>query len=129
MTDLPPFKKPTEFELEILSTLWSHGDSTVRDVHTVLNASRKLGYTTVLKAFQVMTEKGLVHRVEAGKAHIYTPVMSEEEMQTRLLTDLSQKLFSGSTGALAMHALSLNRASDEELEQIQALIDRRKGMK
>lgn len=128
MIAAPHFKKPTEFELEILSALWAHGDSTVRDIHTALSATRKLGYTTVLKAFQVMTEKGLVQRVEAGKAHIYHPVMSEEAMQTRLLTDLSQKLFSGSTGALAMHALSLNRASKEELEQIQALIDRRKGI-
>ena len=43
-------------------------------------------------------------------------------MQTQLLKDLSEKLFSGSPALLAMHALSLQPASDDELEQIRALI-------
>ena len=48
-------------------------------------------------------------------------------MQGHLLKDLSEKLFAGSTAALAMHALSLDTASDEDLQQIKALIERRKA--
>ena len=76
----------------------------------------------MLKTLQIMTEKGLVEREEAGKAHIYSPAMREADMQTQLLKDLSEKLFSGSPALLAMHALSLQPASDDELEQIRALI-------
>lgn len=121
-------RKPTEAELDILRALWAKGTATVRDLHEALSA-RGTGYTTVLKTLQIMTEKGLVEREEAGKAHIYRPAMREEDMQTQLLKDLSDKLFSGSTAMLAMHALSLQPASDDELQQIKALIERRKGAK
>jgi len=121
-------RKPTEAELDILRALWARGTATVRDLHEALSA-RGTGYTTVLKTLQIMTEKGLVEREEAGKAHIYRPAMREEDMQTQLLKELSDKLFAGSTAMLAMHALSLQPASDEELQQIKALIERRKGAK
>jgi predicted transcriptional regulator len=123
-----PAKKPTEAELDILRALWARGTATVRDLHEALSA-RGTGYTTVLKTLQIMTEKGLVMREESGKAHIYRPAMREEDMQTQLLKELSDKLFSGSPAMLAMHALSLQPASDDELQQIRALIERRKGAK
>jgi predicted transcriptional regulator len=124
----PNTRKPTEAELDILRALWARGAATVRDLHEALSA-RGTGYTTVLKTLQIMTEKGLVEREEAGKAHIYRPAMREEDMQTQLLKELSDKLFAGSPAMLAMHALSLQPASDEELQQIKALIERRKGAK
>ena len=124
-------KKPTEAELEILRALWAKQPATVRDVFDVLSADRPderpLGYTTVLKTMQIMTEKGLVTREEQGKAHVYQAAMPESDMQTQLLKDLSEKLFSGSTAALAMHALGLNPASEDELQQIRDLIARKRS--
>jgi predicted transcriptional regulator len=127
MTENIPARKPTEAELDILRVLWAQGEASVRDVHDALNASRQTGYTTVLKLMQIMTEKGLVTRREAGKAHLYQAAMRESDMQGQLLRDLSDKLFAGSTAMLAMHALSLDSASDDDLERIKALIERKRG--
>lgn len=66
MTDLP---RPTEAEIEILSVLWAKGPLTVRDVYTELAAERDIGYTTILKQMQVMTEKGLLLRDESQRSH------------------------------------------------------------
>jgi len=123
----PPARKPTEAELEILRVLWARGDATVRDVHDSLSQDRATGYTTVLKTMQIMLDKGLVSRTEEGKAHIYAAAMREEDMQGQLLKDLSDKLFSGSPALLAMHALSMQPASDEEIQLIKALIERKRG--
>jgi hypothetical protein len=38
---------------------------------------------------------------------------------------LSERLFSGSAAQLAMHALSMEPASNDELKEIRKLIDRR----
>ncbi|CAM3183607.1 BlaI/MecI/CopY family transcriptional regulator [Asticcacaulis taihuensis] len=122
-----PARKPTESELEILRALWSKGSATVREVFEVLSLEREIGYTTVLKTMQIMLDKGLVSRTEDGKAHIYAAAMREEDMQGQLLKDLSDKLFSGSPALLAMHALSLQPASDEEIQLIKALIERKRG--
>ncbi len=122
-----PVRKPTEAELEILRVLWAKGDATVRDIFDVLSLERQMGYTTVLKTMQIMLDKGLVSRTEEGKAHIYAAAMREEDMQGQLLKDLSDKLFSGSPALLAMHALSMHPASDEEIQLIRALIERKRG--
>lgn len=123
----PSARKPTEAELEILRVLWTKGSATVRDIFDVLSQERPMGYTTVLKTMQIMLDKGLVSRTEEGKAHIYAAAVREEAMQGQLLQDLSDKLFSGSPALLAMHALSMQPASDEEIQLIKALIERKRG--
>jgi len=118
--------KPTEVELELLRVLWDKDAATVRELFEVVSQQRALGYTSVLKTLQIMTEKGLVERTEAGKAHIYRAVASQEETQDQLLRDLSTRLFAGSAAQLAMHALAMEPASAEELEEIRRIIRQKK---
>jgi predicted transcriptional regulator len=118
--------KPTEVELELLRVLWDKEEATVRELYEVVSQQRALGYTSVLKTLQIMTEKGLVERTEAGKAHIYRAVASQEETQNQLLRDLSTRLFAGSAAQLAMHALAMEPASAEELEEIRRIIRQKK---
>ena len=123
----PMLPKPTEVELEILTSLWAKDEATVRELYEDVSQRRALGYTSVLKTLQIMTEKGLVQRTEAGKAHIYRATASQEDTQSQLLRDLSERLFAGSAAQLAMHALSMQPASSDELQEIRALIEKRKG--
>ena len=119
--------KPTESELELLRILWTIEPATVRDIYEALNRERASGYTTILKMLQIMTTKGLVVRDEGNRAHVYRAAMSQDAMQSRMLRDLSMRLFSGSATQLAMHALAMEQASPNELEEIRALIDRNKA--
>lgn len=118
--------KPTDVELELLSALWELGQATVRDLFDAVNTRRPLGYTSVLKILQIMTEKGLVQRSEAGKAHIYRAAATQQETQSQFLQDLTLRLFSGSAAQLAMHALAMQPTSTGELQEIRNLIDRKK---
>jgi BlaI family transcriptional regulator, penicillinase repressor len=117
--------KPTEGELELLRVLWAKGSATVRELHEAVSQQRPLAYTTVLKLLQIMTEKGLVQRKELGRAHVYRATASQEDTQSQLLRDLSERLFSGSAAQLAMHALTMEPATSEELKEIRKLIERK----
>lgn len=121
-----PLPKPTEAELELLRVLWEKGPATVRELHDAINLHRPVVYTSVLKILQIMTEKGLVEREESGKAHIYRAAASQEDTQNQMLRDLSERLFSGSAAQLAMHALAMQPASAEELEEIRSLIEQKR---
>jgi len=116
--------RPTESELELLRILWDKQPATVREIYDALNTERPSGYTTVLKLLQIMTSKGLVVRDEANRAHVYRSAISQDAMQSKILKDLSVRLFSGSAAQLALHALSMEPASDTELEEIRALLKR-----
>ena len=122
----PTIPRPTEAELELLQILWQKEPATVREIHDALNQEKPSGYTTVLKLMQIMTSKGLVVRDEANRAHVYRAAFSQDAMQSRLLKDLSNRLFAGSAAQLALHALSMEQASDDELAEIRALLERKR---
>jgi predicted transcriptional regulator len=119
--------RPTDAELAILMVLWERGPSTVREVHQGLTHSDKIGYTTVLKTLQIMTDKGLVRRDESRRAHVYGARRSQEQTQMRLLGDLLERAYRGSASKLVVQALSSKRASKEEIEEIRKLLDRMSG--
>ena len=119
--------KPTESEMSILGVLWAHGPCTVREVHDYLYREDGGGYTTVLKLLQIMHGKGLVHRDDALRAHVFRAAVEKSSTQGRFLSDMVASVFDGSASQLVLHALGSQQASREELEQIRALLDRMEG--
>src|SRR5580704_16284549 len=119
--------RPTESELELLRILWEKEPATVREIYDALNEEKLSGYTTVLKLLQIMTTKGLVIRDEANRAHVYRAAISQDAMQSKLLRDLSVRLFSGSAAQLALHALAMEPATQNDLDEIRALIEHKKS--
>ena len=119
--------KPTPGELEILRVLWARGPSTVRDVHEALAKSKEMGYTTVLKLLQIMTTKGMVKRDEGARAHIYEARQPADKTKRQLVGDLLQRAFSGSASDLMLHALSSQKTSHQEIEEIRRMLDEYEG--
>ncbi len=114
---------PTKAELDILHVLWDRGPSTVRDVHEVLYGSDGAGYTTALKLMQIMHAKRFVERDDSQRAHIYRAAISKQRTQKHYVSDIVDRLFSGSPSQLVLHALgSQPGASREELKEIRALL-------
>src|SRR5688572_18619638 len=124
-----PKRYPTNAELEILRVLWQRGPSTVRDVHESLDHAKPVGYTTVLKLLQIMTEKDLVRRDASTRCHVYAAAASQTVTQRRMVADLVKRAFGGSTLGLVLHALSATPATARELDQIRRLLDEKNGGK
>ena len=117
----PP--KPTEAELAVLRVLWQLGPSTVREVHDHMAESRSVAYTTTLKTLQVMTAKGLTVRDDHRGQHLYKPRHAEADTLQRLVSDLLESAFGGSTSKLVLQALASKPASAEEMREIRQLLD------
>ena len=114
---------PIESELQILQDLWSEGPSSVREVNSLLNLEREVGYTTTLKHLQLMSEKMLVTRDTSSRTHIYKAKILEADTQRTLVKSLVEKVFGGSAMDLVMQALGNHQTSPQELEEIKRLIE------
>jgi BlaI family penicillinase repressor len=113
---------PSDAEFGILTVLWRRGPSTVREVHEAL--AKDTGYTSTLKQMQVMHEKGLLRRSERYRSHLYESAITREEAQARFAGDLMHRVFEGSVRNLVLGALTAQRASAEDLEEIRRIFDR-----
>jgi predicted transcriptional regulator len=122
---MPPVDHPlpTSAELEILRVIWKRGPSTVREVYKTLEQEREIGYSTVLKFMQIMTEKGSLVRDETVRPQVYRTARPERQIQQGIVRDLVSRAFGGSSASLAMQALSDKKASPDERRQIRELLD------
>jgi len=118
---------PTSRELEILRVIWERGPSTVREVYKTLGQEREIGYSTVLKFMQIMTEKGSLIRDESVRPQVYRPARPQKQIQQGIVRDLVSRAFGGSAVSLAMHALSDRKSTAEERRQIRELLDAMDG--
>jgi len=115
---------PTRSELKLLHLLWERESATVREIHELIAEETCVSYTTTLKQFQNMHDKGLVRRETDSRAHRYTAIVDRDETCRGMLDDFMQRVYQGSASELVIQALGLSRpASQEELDEIQMLID------
>lgn len=119
----PRTGRPTDAELEILQVLWDRGPSTAGEVREAVARIRPVGYTTIQKALQIMTEKRLVTVDKSQRAHVFRPREARAIVVGRMVTDLVRRALGGSTSQLLLHALEGKRASPEELEEMRRLLD------
>jgi BlaI family transcriptional regulator, penicillinase repressor len=112
---------PSDAEFAILSVLWRNGPSTVREVHEAL--AKDTGYTSTLKQMQLMHEKALLRRSERFRSHVYEAGVTKQEAQARFAGDLMQRVFEGSASSLVLGALTAQRASAKDLEEIRRMLD------
>lgn len=122
--------EPTKSELEILQVLWQHGANTVRFVNDRLNEyKREVQYASTLKLMQIMVEKGLLLRDESQVKHIYSPAAEASRTKNLLLDRFVDSLFGGSVSSLMLHLLENKKASQQELDEIRALLNESKKNK
>ncbi len=91
-------------------------------VHEALSLNKSCGYTTTLKLMQIMHEKKLVKRDDSAKSHVYEAAVSKEQTQQNLVSNMIQRLFSGSGSQLALQALGSQKPSPEEIVMIEKLL-------
>jgi BlaI family transcriptional regulator, penicillinase repressor len=120
----PAATLPTSSELAILQIIWQLGPTTVREVFRTLAREREIGYSTVLKFMQIMTEKGTLIRDETVRPQLYRAAQPRQKTQRGIVRDVIDRAFGGSPASLIVQALADRRSTAEERRQIRELLDR-----
>jgi len=116
--------KPTRSELEILSIPWENREATVRKVFEAIESEKKKSYTTILKLMQIMYAKGLVERNEEKKAHVYRARIKQTETGKQMLSEVLNRVFSGSATKLVQQVLENETTSIDEMREIREMIEK-----
>ena len=123
----PSSTLPTEVEFQILGILWDLGPSPVREIHARLSAAKGTSYSTTVKMLGVMLQKGLIRRDEEAQPHVYRSALTRQKAGKRMLNDLAEKVYEGSSLSLVLHALSSTKATRAELAEVRRLLDQMEG--
>jgi predicted transcriptional regulator len=99
----------------------------VRDIHRRLEAAKGTSYSTTVKMLSVMLDKGLLTRDEKAQPHIYEAALTRDGAGKRLVRDLIDKVYNGSAHSLVLQALSTQRATQEQRDEIRRMLDEMEG--
>jgi BlaI family penicillinase repressor len=111
----------TPLELEIMKVLWETGPANVQTVQQTLE--RPLAYTTVQTMLNVLHRKGHVKRSLKQKAYFYRPAISRADVVKQTMSDVLDKLFSGSASNMMMTLLKTKQLSADDLARLRAMLD------
>jgi predicted transcriptional regulator len=116
-----------DLEAAIMDVVWDRDLSSfaVGDVLAVLEKQRDIAYTTVMTTVARLYDKGILRRERDGRRYLYAPKMSREEF----LATTAREVLEGAVGghqAMAMLAEKVSEASAGELDDLEALIQKRR---
>ncbi len=118
-------KHPTVLELEILKIFWRDGELIGREVRDRLAEVRDLAYTSVMTVMGIMEEKEYLKRKKSGKTFIYSSRVTEAATKKRMLRDVVDRVYEGSTMSVVVNLLESADIDPHELKQLRALIERK----
>ncbi len=112
-------------EAEVLACLWNDGPSTAASIRERLQAFRPMAHGSVLTLLKRLTEKNLVGREKSGqgKAFLYFAKPSSEPTLTRIVKQISERLFGGNRVAVLASLLEISPPTPEELDEMRRLLD------
>ena len=119
----------SELQLSLMRVLWTRGEASTADVAEALRGERDLAHTTVATLLTRLEKRGLLSSRRENRALLYTPLVSEAEVQRSMVGSLVDSLFAGRASALVSHLLDARSVNASELAELQALLKQRKGAK
>ena len=90
-------------EREVLGILWLEENLAVRDVQARLR--RPAAYTTVMTTLDRLYKKGVLTRVQSGRAFVYSASVTREQLQASIASSVLTGLLQGK-GDATMPVLS-----------------------
>jgi BlaI family penicillinase repressor len=114
----------TDTELAVLQILWDRGPCTRRQITDVLYPKGgPAHFTTVQKLLERLEVKGHVVRSSGDAPITFTATLDREQLISRRLLDVADKLCGGSLTPLLMNLVRAKPLTPRELQELQNLLD------
>jgi BlaI family transcriptional regulator, penicillinase repressor len=111
-----PDPRLSKLEFQIMETLWSKGESSIREILEAFPAKKRPAYTTIQTTVYRMEAKEVVRRIKrVGNFHIFAATISRDVAQRRLLDDLLA-IFGGRSQPLMSHLIESGKLSLEDVK-------------
>jgi BlaI family transcriptional regulator, penicillinase repressor len=114
----------TEAELAVLQVLWERGPTTRRELADTLYAGRDPAhYTTIQKLLERLEAKRFVAVDRGGSVLRFAATVGREELISRRLLDVADKLCGGSLTPLLLNLVRARPLNDAELQELRRTVE------
>jgi BlaI family transcriptional regulator, penicillinase repressor len=117
-----PRPRLTRLELQILETLWTRGNASIREIQEAFPEPRP-AYTTVQTTVYRLETKRAVRRArKISNAHIFEPLLPREDARRRLLDEVLS-FFGGRALPMMAQLVEAGKLTRDDLRALEETID------
>lgn len=109
-------------QLEVMRALWEAGAATTAAVHERMGKPRSLAYTTVATLLSRLEKRGLVRSRKDARERVFEPLVTEDQVKRRMVSDLVANLFRGDPRALVSQLVSDEEIDEGDLDTVRRML-------
>ena len=121
-----PYDSLGDLQKRVMDAVWELREASVQQVRQHIDPASALAYTTVLSVMQKLEKQGWLRHRAQGRAYLYQPVRSREQVGSGALRTLLERVFAGDRMMLFQRLIDDHDLSDDELAALKQMIDRRR---
>lgn len=105
----------------VMEYLWEK-PCTLMELVAALGTSVGWSKSTVATVVRRMEEKGIISHAEQGRAKVFSPALSREDVTTRETKNLLQRAYNGSVGLLLSAMAESNTLTKADIDELYEIL-------
>jgi BlaI family penicillinase repressor len=119
-----PGPKLSKLELQIMESLWTRGEASIREVQESFPEKARPSYGTIQITVSRMEEKKILRRTrKVANFYMFEPLVSRDAAQLRLIDELVA-MFGGRSQLVMMHLVRSGKLKLEDVKEAERELKR-----
>ena len=111
-----PGPKLSKLEMQIMETLWTRGEASIREMVEAFPVKKRPGYTTIQTMVYRLIAKKVVRRArKVANFYMFAAAISRDAAQRRLVDELLA-IFGGESRPVVAHLIEAGKLSLDDVE-------------
>ncbi len=115
-------------EWKIMNQLWER-ESTITELKNGLSAETGWDKHIIITMLSRMEKKGAIAHRDGGRAKVFYPLVTREEVSMQETRGFLQKVYRGSLGMMVNAMVEDQALSEEEIKELAAILEQAKRKK
>ena len=121
-----PYDSLGQLQRRVMDAVWHLREASVQQVRQHIDPAQSLAYTTVLSVMQKLEKQGWLRHRTAGRAYLYQPARSREQVGSGALRTVLERIFAGDRLLMFQRLVDDHDLSDADLAALRDMIDQRR---
>ncbi len=117
----------SQAEFEVMDVVWNYAPISTNEVVERLSKKKAWSPKTIQTMLSRLEKKGVLTHEKDSRIFVYSPLIPKEAYREAEGKSFLNRFFDGALSQLVVNYLSGNELSPEELDALQAALDKKRG--
>jgi BlaI family penicillinase repressor len=112
----------SEAEWEVMRAIWPHAPCSSAQVVSTLAGSKAWSVGTIKTLLNRLHSKGALRFKKVGKAYLYFPVVTEDQLRSAETESFVDRVFDGAFSPMLAHFARSRKLSEADLAELERIL-------